>query len=158
MPKIIDGDLYAYVDILDTANGRLLKTLCDYGFVPGISSRGSGDVLDNDEVDPDTFFLETWDIVQLPAVKKARLSISESLDADGLKLKKALNESFSSAEDKDKIAMKEALDNLDIKIEEKADETLDEGKHLNEAGEFSIGAVDEDGAEYAPSPEDELGE
>lgn len=59
MPKIIDGDLYAYVDILDTANGRLLKTLCDYGFVPGISSRGSGDVLDNDEVDPDTFFLET---------------------------------------------------------------------------------------------------
>ena len=30
MPKIVDGDLYAYVDILDTNNGRLLKTLCDY--------------------------------------------------------------------------------------------------------------------------------
>lgn len=59
LPKIVDGDLYAYVDILDTANGRLLKTLCDYGFVPGISSRGSGDVMPNDEVDPETFFLET---------------------------------------------------------------------------------------------------
>lgn len=59
LPKIVNGDLYAYVDILDTANGRLLKTLCDYGFVPGISSRGSGDVMPNDEVDPETFFLET---------------------------------------------------------------------------------------------------
>ena len=59
MPKIVDGDLYAYVDILDTQNGRLLKTLCDYGFVPGISSRGSGDIMANDEVDPETFFLET---------------------------------------------------------------------------------------------------
>ena len=47
MPKIVDGDLYAYVDILDTNNGRLLKTLCDYGFVPGISSRGSGDIMSN---------------------------------------------------------------------------------------------------------------
>jgi hypothetical protein len=59
MPRIVDGDLYAYVDILDTKNGRLLKTLCDYGFVPGISSRGSGDIMANDEVDPETFFLET---------------------------------------------------------------------------------------------------
>jgi hypothetical protein len=59
MPKVVDGDLYAYVDILDTKNGRLLKTLCDYGFIPGISSRGSGDIMANDEVDPETFFLET---------------------------------------------------------------------------------------------------
>ena len=38
MPKIINGDLCACVDILDTPNGKILKTLCDYGFVPGISS------------------------------------------------------------------------------------------------------------------------
>lgn len=75
VPRIVDNDLYAYVDILDTPNGRLLKTLVDYGFVPGISSRGSGDLMENDEVDPETFFLETWDIVQLPAVKKARLNV-----------------------------------------------------------------------------------
>lgn len=118
MPKIVGDDLYAYVDILDTDNGRLLKTLCDYGFVPGISSRGSGDVMDNDEVDPDTFFLETWDIVQLPAVKKARLQMAESLDTNKLKLRKALTESIDKADAKGKVIMKEALDNLDIKLED----------------------------------------
>lgn len=118
LPKIIDGDLYAYVDILDTPNGRLLKTLCDYGFTPGISSRGSGDLMANDEVDPDTFYLETWDIVQLPAVKKARLTVCESVDEKSLQMKKALTESFDRANDEDKKIMKESLDNLNIKIDE----------------------------------------
>ena len=97
VPKIVGDDLYAYVDILDTPNGRLLKTLVDYGFIPGISSRGSGDVMENNQVDPETFFLETWDIVQLPAVKKARLNVCESLDSNSIKLKKALIESYNAA-------------------------------------------------------------
>lgn len=118
LPKIINGDLYAYVDILDTANGRLLKTLCDYGFTPGISSRGSGDIMSNDEVDPDTFVLETWDIVQLPAVKKARMTVCESVDQKANNMKKALTESFDVASEKDKTIMKEALDKLNISIEE----------------------------------------
>ena len=106
VPKIVGDDLCAYVDILDTPNGRLLKTLVDYGFVPGISSRGSGDVMDNNQVDPETFFLETWDIVQLPAVKKARLNVCESLDSDGIKLKKALAESYKAAKEEDRDTMK----------------------------------------------------
>ena len=118
VPKIVGDDLCAYVDILDTPNGRLLKTLVDYGFVPGISSRGSGDVMDNNQVDPETFFLETWDIVQLPAVKKARLNICESLDSDGTKLKRALAESYKAAKEEDKDTMKKALENLNINIEE----------------------------------------
>ena len=118
MPKIVDGDLYAYVDILDTKNGRLLKTLCDYGFVPGISSRGSGDIMSNDEVDPETFFLETWDIVQLPAVKKARLAMCESLGSKTLS--KALRESLEKASEEEKKEMLEALDQLDIKLTEEA--------------------------------------
>ena len=117
MPKIVDGDLYAYVDILDTPNGKLLKTLCDYGFVPGISSRGSGDIMANDEVDPETFFLETWDIVQLPAVKKARLAMCESLN-HGKTLKTALQESYDAANDEDKKVIKESLDNLNIGLTE----------------------------------------
>jgi hypothetical protein len=117
VPKIVGDDLCAYVDILDTPNGRLLKTLVDYGFVPGISSRGSGDVMENNQVDPETFFLETWDIVQLPAVKKARLNICESLDSDGVKLKKALAESYKAAKEEDKDTMKKALENLNIDIE-----------------------------------------
>lgn len=121
MPKIVNDDLYAYVDILDTPNGKLLKTLCDYGFVPGISSRGSGDIMANDEVDPDTFFLETWDIVQLPAVKKARLQMTESLN-NKKPLKAVLQESYDAANDEDKKVMKESLENLDIKLNESEEE------------------------------------
>ena len=123
MPKIVNDDLYAYVDILDTPNGRLLKTFCDYGFIPGISSRGSGDIMANDEVDPETFFLETWDIVQLPAVKKARLAMCESLN-NKKSLKAALQESYDAANDEDKKVMKETLDNLDIKLD--VDETVED--------------------------------
>ena len=123
MPKIVNDDLYAYVDILDTPNGRLLKTLCDYGFVPGISSRGSGDIMANDEVDPETFFLETFDIVQLPAVKKARLAMCESL-SNKKSLKAALQESYDAANDKDKKVMKETLDNLDIKLDETVEDEI----------------------------------
>lgn len=117
MPQIIDDDLYAYIDILDTKNGRLLKTLCDYGFVPGISSRGTGDIMANDEVDPETFFLETWDIVQLPAVKKARLKVYESVDPTQLRLKAALLESYKAADEIDKKNIKEALDKLAISLD-----------------------------------------
>ena len=128
VPKIVGDDLYAYVDILDTPNGRLLKTLVDYGFVPGISSRGSGDVMENNQVDPETFFLETWDIVQLPAVKKARLNVCESLDSNGMKLKKALAESYQAAKEEDKDTMKKALENLNINIEEELDEAAKKKK------------------------------
>lgn len=123
MPKIVNDDLYAYVDILDTPNGRLLKTFCDYGFIPGISSRGSGDIMANDEVDPETFFLETWDIVQLPAVKKARLTMCESLN-NKKSLKAALQESYNAANDEDKKVMKETLDNLDIKLDEPVEDEI----------------------------------
>jgi hypothetical protein len=122
MPKIVDGDLYAYVDILDTNNGRLLKTLCDYGFVPGISSRGSGDIMSNDEVDPETFFLETWDIVQLPAVKKARLSVCESLGNKTLTM--ALRESLEKASDEEKQEMKDTLNKLNISLGEEVDDDV----------------------------------
>lgn len=123
MPKIVNDDLYAYVDILDTPSGRLLKTFCDYGFIPGISSRGSGDIMANDEVDPETFFLETWDIVQLPAVKKARLTMCESLN-NKKSLKAALQESYNAANDEDKKVMKETLDNLDIKLDETVEDEI----------------------------------
>ena len=137
VPKIVGDDLYAYVDILDTPNGRLLKTLVDYGFVPGISSRGSGDVMENNQVDPETFFLETWDIVQLPAVKKARLNVCESLDSNSMKLKKALAESYQAAREEDKDTMKKALENLNIDIKdeltEAADKKAEKKKLLNPA-------------------------
>ena len=126
LPKIINDDLCACVDILDTPNGRILKTLCDYGFIPGVSSRGSGDVMPNNDVDPETFFLETFDVVAVPAVKKARLSMCESLNTNTARLKKALTESLNKASEEDKAIMKETLENLDIDIEssEEAQEEL----------------------------------
>lgn len=115
MPHIEeDGDLIAYADVLDTPNGRILNTLIDYGFIPGISSRGTGDVI-GDEVDPETFFLETFDIVAVPSVKKARLQVVESLQ-NNKSLKQALNESLEKAEGKDKKIMLETLNNLNIDI------------------------------------------
>ena len=152
MPKIVDGDLYAYVDILDTNNGRLLKTLCDYGFVPGISSRGSGDIMSNDEVDPETFFLETWDIVQLPAVKKARLSMCESLGNKTLTM--ALRESLEKASAEEQEEIKDTLNKLNISLGEEvvAEEEIpvvpsadewDESEVLVEAEEVEIEETEE---------------
>ena len=79
-----DGKLRAVFDILNTPNGRILKSLCDYGSTLGISSRGSGDLeMDYDgqeSVNPDTYNCEGFDIVLVPAVKAARLQyVTESL-------------------------------------------------------------------------------
>lgn len=123
LPKIIDDDLYATVDVLDTPNGKLLNTLIDYGFIPGISSRGSGDVV-GDEVDPDSFFLETWDVVQIPALEKARLTVTESL-SNKPTLKQALQESLNKANPDDKKVMEESLKNLNINIEDSSSENCD---------------------------------
>lgn len=70
-------------DILDTPFGRILKTFIDAGVKVGISSRGSGEEVtslktEGNEIVPETFYLETFDVVALPAVKKARLSLVES--------------------------------------------------------------------------------
>lgn len=161
MPKIVNDDLYAYVDILDTPNGRLLKTFCDYGFIPGISSRGSGDIMANDEVDPETFFLETWDIVQLPAVKKARLAMCESLN-NKKSLKVALQESYDAANDEDKKVMKETLDNLDIKLDETVEDEIPVEdpeapieETLVEAGETPVEETEETPTEEVEVPVEE---
>lgn len=145
VPKIVGDNLCAYVDILDTPNGRLLKMLVDYGFIPGISSRGSGDVLDNNQVDPETFYLETFDIVATPANEVARL-VCESVDSKNLRLKKALAESYKAAKEEDKNTMKQALENLNIDIKE---ELADDSEPVVEAAsDFAI--------EWAPAGDPDL--
>ena len=79
-----DGKLLACFDILNTPNGKILKTLCDYGTTIGISSRGTGEVI-GDEVDPDSYNFECFDAVIVPAVKEARLNyVTESLNKNSL--------------------------------------------------------------------------
>lgn len=113
-----DGKLYGVFDILNTPNGKILKTLCDYGSSIGVSSRGSGDIMDDDQVDPSTYYCECFDAVILPAVETARPKfVTESLNTKK-NLRQALTEALQSASTEDKKIMKETLDNLNIKLDE----------------------------------------
>lgn len=117
--KSKDGTLKAVFDILDTPNGRILKTLCDYGAKVGISSRGSGDLYtdaDGEEaVDPETYNCECFDVVLVPGVEKARLQyVHEALDKKRYNktLKQRLDEQLQGASEEDRKVMKESLDNM----------------------------------------------
>ena len=120
-PTKKNGKLWADFDILDTPNGRILKTLCQYGYKMGISSRGSGDIITDydgqEAVDPDTYQFTAFDAVLLPAVKEARLEFKESFNAQK-SFKTALTESYNNSTEEEKKIMKETLDNLDIELDE----------------------------------------
>lgn len=80
-----NGKLVAYIDILDTPCGRIAYQLAKYGYKFGISSRGNGDLIEDynsgeEMVDPETYSLNAFDLVEIPAVKEARLSFTESYD------------------------------------------------------------------------------
>lgn len=133
-----NGQLEAVFDILDTPNGRILKTLCDYGSTLGVSSRGQGDIItdyNGDEtVDPETYECECWDIVLIPAVKEARLQyVREGLDTKKASLRKALTEAFNKENEEGKKVMAETLKDLDINIDE-TEPTIDEAKKDEEEG------------------------
>ena len=120
-----DGFLYGVFDILSTPSGKILKSLCDYGCNVAISSRGSGDIVydneGNEEVDPDTYVCETFDVVVVPGVEQARLQyVNEALDTKkrNKTLRQKLTEDLDSASDEDKKIMRDALKDLDINLEE----------------------------------------
>ncbi len=127
-----DGLLIGRWDILDTPNGRILKTLVDYGYKIGISSRGNGDVIDNgfgeSMVEPSSFKLEGFDAVLLPAVKAARLvPVKESLDTKG-SLRQALTESLNKATPDDRRIMEETLKDLNIGYDSEMSDNIDSTK------------------------------
>ena len=123
-----NGELIGEWDILDTPNGRILKTLCDYGYKIGVSSRGSGEVYPdadgNEAVDPDEYEFSCFDAVLLPAVKSARLSyVTESVDNSKVTLKQALQESLKEANDSERKIMQETLEKLNIEYTSEGDNT-----------------------------------
>lgn len=81
-----EGIVWASFDILDTPSGRIIKELCDYGSQLGVSSRGSGEEVadQNGEViiDPETYYFVCFDSVIMPAVSKAIPSVTESVDLE----------------------------------------------------------------------------
>lgn len=131
--KGTDGKVYGVFDILNTPNGRILKALCDYGCKIGVSSRGEGDVTEdfsgNETVEPDTYDLECWDAVVLPAVKAARPRyVTESLESTRT-LRRALNEALETATEEEKAVMEQTLNELDIDYsteEEQVSESVDD--------------------------------
>ncbi len=67
--KAVMGEFH----ILDTPNGRILKSLIEYGSKPGISSRGRGEINEKDStVAEDSYVFGGFDIVTLPSIKSAR--------------------------------------------------------------------------------------
>lgn len=95
------------IDILDTPNGRILKTLIDYGVKLGVSSRGAGrTIIKNGRtvVDKRTYKFITIDIVPMPGNKSARISsdnpVNESIVTD---LINALNEQIDLMSSKNEI-------------------------------------------------------
>ena len=118
-----DGKLTAVFDILSTPNGKILKSLCDYGSTLGISSRGSGDTYSdmngNEEVDPDSYTCQGFDVVLIPAVKSARLQyVTESLNQNKKSLRESLQDTIDKASEEDKKVMEETLDDLGINLNE----------------------------------------
>lgn len=123
--KDSNGKLQAIFNILDTPNGRILKTLCDYGCKIGVSSRGSGEVSTNfdgtEDVDPESYECQGFDAVIIPAVKEARLNyVTEELNKTRYNktLKARLQESYNKASADDKKIMKETFDNIGVSFKE----------------------------------------
>ena len=144
------GQLVAYVDILDTPCGRVAYQLAKYGYKFGISSRGTGDIIEdfsgNEEVDPDTYQLNAFDLVEIPAVESARLAFVESLDTKklyGKTLKQKLSEELDNASEEDRKIMIETLDDLSINIDEELKDEDGWGETIRHELEPTFGRIEE---------------
>ena len=150
-----DGKLRAVFDILDTPNGRILKSLCDYGSTLGISSRGSGDLetdFDGQEsVNPDTYNCEGFDVVLIPAVKEARLQyVTEALDKKRYNktLRQKLTESINKETKEHRKIISESLDVLGLPLVEDVtvvtrNMTTRHGKQVEEVEKYNYKTMEE---------------
>lgn len=145
-----NGKLIGSWDILNTPCGRVAKCLFDYGYKLGISSRGSGDTYTDydgqESVDPETYTLQGFDLVMLPAVKSARLSlVTESLSNKNT-FKKALNEALAQSTEEERKIMTETLDQLEIDYSTSQEEDLPEEVNNKEVVDEKTLAADDAGA------------
>lgn len=77
-----DTKMYeATLDIIDNEYGKQLKSLIDAGCQMGVSTRGSGDSYESNGNEVITNYdFECLDVVTLPAVKSARVTVLEAVD------------------------------------------------------------------------------
>ena len=146
-PKKDDkGHLIAYFDILDTPCGRIVYQLAKYGFKLGVSSRGTGDVYDDGDeevVDPETYDFSCFDTVIIPAVKDARMNMTEGLDKNMINFKKAINESLEKETPGNKKIMEETLNDLNIDYDHEDGDNIenDESTSSNETDETNSNEI-----------------
>lgn len=116
-----DGKLWAKFYILDTPCGRVLKTLADFGYKIGISSRGQGDLITdysgNESVDPSTYEFTCFDAVLLPAVKAARMNVVEGLEKKKVSLKESLDKLLNESSEKDRKIMEDTIKSLNEELD-----------------------------------------
>ena len=149
--KDTKGHLVASVDILDTPCGKIAYALAKAGFKFGISSRGEGELFTNargeEEVDPDSYELTTFDLVALPACEDARLTFTESYHTNkAFDYKSALKEAVCNASEKDKILMLETLDKMNIDIASTEEEEEQEDSDTSTDDIDLVIAAENDGA------------
>ena len=147
--KDAKGHLVASVDILDTPCGQIAYQLGKYGFKFGISSRGEGDLIQDfsgeESVDPDTYTLNAFDLVLIPACEDARLQFNESLETKPTnRLRTILSEALENATDVDRKIMEEALDELNIDDNWRYVETYEDNDIFFEPGtkKYVVGDLD----------------
>jgi DNA repair exonuclease SbcCD ATPase subunit len=103
-------------DILPTEKGKLLKSICDYGSIVGVSSRGVGDLEPTpdgkNKVNEDTYLFVTFDAVVQPAAIKARQRYTALTESEKKKVDSivhTLTESIQNATDEFGIKSIEAI-------------------------------------------------
>ncbi len=136
-----DGHLVAKFDILDTPNGRIVYTLAKYGYKLGVSSRGDGEVIsgiDGDIVDADSYSLEAFDIVLLPAVKAARLKMVESVHKS---FREALTESLNKSTPEERRIMEDTLKGLKIDYKSEKTDNIDVNQKANTANDVGVEVI-----------------
>ena len=111
-----DGVVWGELEILDTPNGRLAKTLIDYGSKLGISSRGAGSTTTDREgnviVDEDTYTFVTFDLVVMPGNKVSRLNAKAEPEVPELAYESV--DRTQSVKDEFVAQLNEAISNKDV--------------------------------------------
>lgn len=117
------SELWAKIDILDTPKGNILNKIFEYSGHLSFSTRGTGDVDSQGNVDPDTYQLFAIDAVCRPSYASATASeITESEDLKEVSEEdiKSILKEYSSADDKE--SLEESEDIINILIQEKLNE------------------------------------
>lgn len=133
-----DNTVKGYIDVLDTPDGRILKTLIDYGYTLGVSSRGSGEVIEQNGqniVNPDTYQFVTFDIVARPSNKAARVNpVNESLlmrKPLSQRLKEQIEVMIDEKDTKNLLYTEKLLERLNVPNKEELFDLIDEGINYN---------------------------